>query len=167
MTEAQDRTKGAQHSADEIFALAVKDKEERTKVIASTAGAHLAPTRRRTVLVCLSIALPVLVAVFAVNVYGLSLTRCSRPRRPRQWLSKKAQATLEMLVADVEEFWKDYDELPQSLAEVGRACCADSGAIRSGTGTPIKSAARCTARVVSFAASQPRERRMVREPDQE
>ena len=166
MSDAQDKTNGAQHSANEIFALADKDKEARAKVVARTAAALAPPKRDRTVLVCLIVAFPILIGVFAVNVYGLSVTSMFETPPSPAAARQEAQQTLTTLVADVEEFWKDNNELPESLVEIGVPSRGQwTYSVRAGNIYQLRGT--LYGQSVSFDAPQPRERQLVRDQDQD
>jgi hypothetical protein len=166
MSDAHNKPNGAQHSANEIFALADKDKVERAKVIARTSAALAPPKRDRTVLVCLIVAFPILIGVFAVNVYGLSVTSLFETPPSPSAARHEAQQTLTTLVADVEEFWKDNNELPESLVEIGVPARGQwTYSVRPGNIYQLRGT--LYGQSVSFDAPQPRERELFREQDQD
>ena len=79
---------------------------------------------------------------------------------------QEAQQTLTTLVADVEEFWKDNNELPESLVEIGVPARGQwTYSVRAGNIYQLRGT--LYGQSVSFDAPQPRERQLVREQDQE
>lgn len=114
-----DKAHGAQDEANEIFAAATKDSEERARVSATTAVAPSALTRERAVLAALAVAVPVLIVTILVSVGGLSLTSLLEAKPSAETARREAQQTLDALVIEIEAFRKDYDELPESLVEIG------------------------------------------------
>ena len=164
MTEPRDRT-NSQDSANEIFALAAKDTEERARATAVNARANApsAVSRQRAVLASLSVAVPLFIGVLAVNVYGLSVTSLFETPPSPTVAREEAQRTLDGLVADVEQFWKDTNELPESLVEIGVPARGD-WTYSIGAGNTYQLHGTLYGQTVSFAALRPRERLIVDEP---
>ena len=118
MSEAQHRP-GAQQSANEIFALAAEEKVERQRVSVENARKQAPIKRERIIFVALAIAVPILIVVFAINVMGFSPASLFETPPSPAIAREEAQRTIDMLVADIELFRRNYNELPESLVEVG------------------------------------------------
>lgn len=164
MSEPRERPNDSQHAANEIFAMAVKDSEERARAAAKNTGLGDTVPRQRTVLASLFLAVPLLIGVLAVNVYGLSVTSLFETPPSPTAARQEAQRTLDALVADVEEFWKDYNELPESLVEIG-VPARGHWSYSMGARNTYRLRGTLYGQSVSFESPQPRERRNVDEPD--
>jgi hypothetical protein len=164
MAEPRQRPNDTQHSASEIIAMAVRDSEERARAAAMNARPSDPVPRERTVWASLCLAVPLLIGVLAVNVYGLSVTSLFETPPSPTAARQEAQRTLDGLVADVEEFWKDYNELPESLVEIG-VPARGHWSYSMGAGNTYRLRGTLYGQAVSFDSPQPRERRMVEEPD--
>lgn len=119
MNQTPPREAGAQQSANEIFAAAVEEKVERKRVSVENAKKQAPIKREWIVFVCLAISVPVLVAIVAINVFGFSPASLFETPPSPAVAREEAQRTLDMVVADIEAFRSDYNELPESLVEIG------------------------------------------------
>jgi hypothetical protein len=109
----------AQASAREIFALAAEERRELRKVRAKSAHAASTITRARVCLVLLAVSAPMLIASVLINVVGVSVTALFETPPAPAVAREEAQRTLDALVLDIETFNKHYNELPESLTEIG------------------------------------------------
>jgi hypothetical protein len=76
-------------------------------------------TRQRKAQLSLAVAVSVLIAFHAVS-FGAPLVKSFfEPRPPPAVARREAQAMLSKLVEEIEIFRHDYDELPESLVEIG------------------------------------------------
>ena len=64
-------------------------------------------------------AVPILIAVIMINVVGLSFRSLFETKPSASAARQAAQQALAGLVAEIEAFRKDYDQLPESLVEIG------------------------------------------------
>jgi hypothetical protein len=76
-------------------------------------------TRDRASRVGLALGLPVLIALLAMNLTGVSLRTLFESRLPEAVAREEAKRTLDALVMEIEAFRKDYDTLPERLDEIG------------------------------------------------
>ena len=112
------KPRGAQQSANEIFAAATREQRERR---VTSAAERLAPPASRNHIAWAGIALvtPVFGTLLLINVFGISPLRLFESGPTPEVAQQHAQQLLETLVADIEAFRKDTGELPESLIEVG------------------------------------------------
>jgi hypothetical protein len=120
VSEITRRHPGSQQSANEIFVLAAEEKVERRRVSVENAKKQAPIKRERIVFVSLAIALPILIAVFTINVLGVSVASLFEMSPSPVVARAEAQQTLDTLVADIELYRRDYNRLPKQLVEVGR-----------------------------------------------
>ncbi len=119
MSRAPDSA-GAQQSANEIFAAAAEEKVERQRVSVENAKKQAPIKRERIVFVSLAIAVPIFVVVLAVNVFDVSPASLFETPPAPAVARAEAQRMLDVLVADIDVFRKNYKTLPESLVEIGR-----------------------------------------------
>jgi hypothetical protein len=75
-------------------------------------------TRARVVTVALIIAVPVLAAFMAVNVFEVSLVDLITPAPAPAVALSQTRAALDAMVQEIEGYRTDYAELPERLVEV-------------------------------------------------
>lgn len=119
MTEPPTKPTEVQESANEIFALAGEENQERERVSVKREQARSVFTRERVVLASLVAGIPILVVLVLINIVGLSFGQWLETRPSPAAAQQEAQDTLNTLVIDIEAFRKDYNELPESLVEIG------------------------------------------------
>jgi hypothetical protein len=95
----------------------LQERQQRTR--AASVEARPVDTRRRASIVGLAVGVPILIAVLAVNVGGLSIKSLFAPRPAAPVARQEARELLAALVGEIEGFREDYDALPRTLAEVG------------------------------------------------
>lgn len=106
----------SQDAANQIFASA---DAERQKIIAERVVVPSAMSRKHAVRVSLLVAVPVLAIVLIVNFAWQPLVALFEPWPAPAVAHQQAQATLDVLVLDIEAFRKDYGEPPKTLIEIG------------------------------------------------
>ena len=119
MTQTSRRSPGGQQSANEIFARAAEERVEQQRLSAENAKKHAPIKRQSVVLLLLLVSASVLSAVFAINVLGVSVGSLFETPPTPAAARDDVQRTLETLVADIDLFRKNYNELPESLVEIG------------------------------------------------
>jgi hypothetical protein len=77
------------------------------------------PSREKATRLALGIAVPLFVVVAAFNFGGPLLARMFETPLPVSAARVEAQKTLSELVEEIESFRENYDELPESLVEIG------------------------------------------------
>ena len=92
---------------------------EQLKRVAERVPVPSAVTRPRIVGASLAVAIPILIAVLVVTFAGPALESLFETKLPASEAREEAQKTLDALVGEIESFRKDYDELPETLVEVG------------------------------------------------
>jgi hypothetical protein len=115
MDDPQDTPSGSQQYANELIGLANAEKRVRSERPAARPGL----TRERAVLIGLTVAVPILVAILLVTFAGSFVDSWFETRPPVAVARAEAQKILDTLVGEIEAFRKDYNELPQTLVEVG------------------------------------------------
>lgn len=63
--------------------------------------------------------MPVLAVLLLSNLAGVSFDGFLRPRPSPTLARRQAEQALSLVVADLRAFVEDYDELPESRAEIG------------------------------------------------
>jgi len=109
----------AQQSANEIFARAKEERVEIQKVRAEQAKAGSKVSRERATTIALAVSAPFLVALVVFNVVGLSVSSMFETPPTPAAARQEVQRTLDTFVADIEAFRKQYNELPESIVEIG------------------------------------------------
>ena len=107
-----------QQSAAEILAAATVEQHQRTLRLAAERVVD-APSRNRVAWMGIALITPVLAVVLAVNMFGVSSLALLGARPRPEAARDDARQLLETLVADIEAFRNDNDELPESLVEIG------------------------------------------------
>ena len=107
------------NEAKQIFSEATEFLEQQERDRASVRPPGPGLTRQRAVLAGLVVSLPILISVVAINFTDRPLASLLETKPSPAIAREKATRTLDGLVAEVEAFRDDYDELPQSLVEVG------------------------------------------------
>jgi len=99
----------------------VADQLAKQRAAISAREAASTPGRRRgwAAAIGLAVTLPVLVVLIVPPLTGRSLSSLVTPGPPPAVARARAQQMLDTLVADIESFKEDYEELPETLAEVG------------------------------------------------
>lgn len=115
-----DARQATQQSANEIFAAATDEQRERAKRQAEERAAAPAPvSRERVAYAGVALLTPVFVVVLLVNVLGVSPLSYFEPAPTPEAARQEAQQMLKALVADIEAFRTDTNELPDALVQVG------------------------------------------------
>jgi hypothetical protein len=106
----------SQALADELADSA--DVETQTR-INNRAAASSGRSRQRAVSLALVCAVPVLVALLVADFFGPQMMALFDPTPSPAMARQQAQAMLDVVVADIRSFQKDYHQLPSTLVEVG------------------------------------------------
>lgn len=114
-TEPEGRSGGSQELVDGLVGLV--DSELRTR----KAHVIVPPrrTRQRKAQVGLAIAASVLIAFHAVSFGAPFVASLFEDKPPAAVARQEAQAMLSALVGEIESFRHDYNELPETLVEIG------------------------------------------------
>jgi hypothetical protein len=115
VTELPNTPSESQRQANQLIDLAGTEQWEKKE----RAPVRFGLTRQRGVLVSLTIATPILVAVLMMNFAGPFLASLFETKPPAAVAREEAQKTLAALVGEIEAFRKDYNELPETLVEIG------------------------------------------------
>jgi hypothetical protein len=115
MTDPQDSPSESQKVANELIDLANAEQRKRSQAAPSRPG----PSREGLVRVSLAVAVPVLVAALLLNFAGPFLDTFFETQPPAPVAREEAQKTLDALVGEIDAFRKDYNELPETLVEIG------------------------------------------------
>ena len=67
----------------------------------------------------MAVAVPILIAVLVVTFAGPALESLFETKLPASEAREEAQKTLDALVGEIESFRNDYNELPETLVEIG------------------------------------------------
>jgi hypothetical protein len=115
MTEPQN-SPSRQELANQLIDLADGEQQKRS---AERVPVPSAVTRPRVVGASLAVAIPILIAVLVGTFGGQVLESLFETKPPSSVAREQAQKTLDELVGEIESFRKDYDELPETLVEIG------------------------------------------------
>jgi hypothetical protein len=126
----QQASRASQELAD---MLADSAKVEAEVVRAKRVAAPPAEIRRRNVRAALIVAVPILVLALTVTFAWDPLMSLFEPTPSPAEAALQAQKTLEGLVAEIESFRKDYNELPATLVDVGMPPRGEWGYATSGS----------------------------------
>jgi hypothetical protein len=106
--------------ARQLVTEAIDDVTRQETAIATQRAASTGQRKReRAARLALVVTLPALAIVLALHFGGPTLAALLTPRPSPEVARQQAEQTLQSLVADIEAFREDYEELPESLAEVG------------------------------------------------
>ena len=105
--------------AEDILNQASQEILERERQRAERKTADPTRSGERASLIGLVVAIPVLIVVLMPNFTDWSWRSLFEPGLPASVAREEAQKALNSLVAQVEAFREDYDQLPESLAEIG------------------------------------------------
>jgi hypothetical protein len=106
----------SQQLANQLFDSA---SAEQQKIIAESAPVPPVVTRQRAVQVALVVAIPILFIVLMANFARQPVRSLFAPATPPEMVRQQAQAMLDALVVEIDAFRTDYDELPDTLVEIG------------------------------------------------
>jgi hypothetical protein len=112
----QQASRASQELADQLANSATAEAETAR---AQRIAVPPAQTRQRHVRVALGVAIPVLVLVLSATFFWDPLMSLFEATPPPALAKQQAQTALEGLVAEIESFRKDYDELPKTLVDIG------------------------------------------------
>jgi hypothetical protein len=107
---------GRQQAANQIFEEAVAEQQQ---VIARRVVVPGGVTRQRYVQIALAVSVPVLVVVLLVSFAGPFLASWLETAPSPAVARQEAQKELDTLVAGIEAFRKDFNDVPKALVEVG------------------------------------------------
>jgi hypothetical protein len=114
-TEPHNTEESSQERADALVGLV--DSERRTRKVHVVVPARL--IRQRRAKWSLAIAASILIALQVVG-FGVPFVESYFEARPPEAVARQeAQTMLNSLVDEIERFRQDYDELPESLVEIG------------------------------------------------
>jgi hypothetical protein len=119
--QSMDETRQAtQQSANEIFAAATEEKRERAKRQAEERVTPPAPvSRERVAYTGVALLTPVFVIILLVNVLGFSPLSFFEPAPAPEVAREEVQQLLKTVIADIEAFRTDTNQLPDTLVQVG------------------------------------------------
>jgi hypothetical protein len=106
-------------AAEDLVNQASQDIRERDRERAARKPVDPTRSGQRASLIGLIVAFPVLVVVLIPNFTDWSWRSLFETRPPAAVAREEAQKILNALVVEVEGFRTDYDQLPESLAEIG------------------------------------------------
>jgi len=112
----QEASRASQELADQLANSATVEAET---VRSQRTAVPSAQTRQRNVRVALAVAIPMLVLVLTATFAWGPLMSLFETTPPPAVAKQQAQTTLEGLVAEIESFRKDYNELPKTLVDIG------------------------------------------------
>jgi hypothetical protein len=112
----QQASRASQELADQLANSATVEAET---VRAQRIAVPSAQTRQRNVRVALVVAVPMLVLALTATLAWDPLMSLFEATPPPALAKQQAQTTLEGLVAEIESFRKDYNELPKNLVDIG------------------------------------------------
>ncbi len=113
---AEHKPGGAQQAANQIFEDAVVEQQQ---LLARRVVVPVGPTRERYVQIALAVSVPVLVVVLLVSFAGDFLASLLETAPPPAVARQEAQKELDTLVAGIEAFRKDFNDVPKALVQVG------------------------------------------------
>jgi hypothetical protein len=105
-----------QQAANKIFEDAAA---EQLQVIARRVVVPAGPTRQRYVQIALAVSVPVLAAVLLISFAGPYLASWLETAPPAAVARQEAQKELDTLVAGIEAYRKDFNDVPKGLVQVG------------------------------------------------
>lgn len=114
--EPQKKPSASQQLADQMFDSALA---ERQQLLAERVPVFSPVTRQRAARVALFVAVPILLAVLSAAFDWQPLASLFERTPPPEIAHRQAQAMLDALVVDIDAFRRDYNELPDTLVEVG------------------------------------------------
>jgi hypothetical protein len=134
---SMDETRQAsQHSANEIFAAATEEQRARAKRVAAERVAQpTAVSRERVAYTGVALMTPVFVVILLVNVLGFSPLSFFEPAPTPEAAREEVQQLLKTVVADIEAFRTDTNQLPDTLVQVGIPSRGDWSYTNGGSGT--------------------------------
>ena len=116
MQERPDIPSTSQQLANQLFDSA---NAEQRKMVTERVPVPPAVTRQRAVQVALAVAVPILIAVLLATFAWQPLMSFFEPAPSPAMAHEQAQAMLDELVVEIDSFRRDYEELPETLVEVG------------------------------------------------
>jgi hypothetical protein len=102
----------------DIFDQAIEEKAHHAQMVADSVMPGSRVTRKHVVAGSLVVAIPLLAALLAVNVFGISFVDLITPAPSPDVARRQAQAALDDVVKGIEGFREDYAALPERLVEV-------------------------------------------------
>jgi hypothetical protein len=105
-----------QQAANQIFEDAVAEQQQ---VLASRVVVPGGATRQRYVQIALAVSVPVLVLVLLVSFAGPFLASWLETAPSAAVARQEAQKELDTVVAGIEAFRKDFNDVPKALVQVG------------------------------------------------
>jgi hypothetical protein len=115
VTERQSNQTNSQDIVNRLADLAVAERREKR----AHTPQRQRPSRDQVTRLALAIAAPVLLVVVALSFGGPLLASLFETPLPPADARVEAQKTLSALVDDIEKFRENYDQLPESLGEIG------------------------------------------------
>jgi hypothetical protein len=115
MTEQQNSQGGSQNHVNELVGLADAERRTRVVIVPPPPGR----TRERRVRLALACTTPILSAILLVGFVAPVREFLFEKRLTPEVARQEARQTLDALVAGIESFRRDYNELPESLFEIG------------------------------------------------
>jgi hypothetical protein len=105
-----------QQAANQIFEDAAVEQQQ---VLARRVVVPVGATRQRYVQIALAVSVPVLAIALLVSFAGPLLTSWLEIAPPPAVARQEAQKELDALVAGIEAFRKDFNDVPKALVQVG------------------------------------------------
>ena len=115
MTEPGSSSGGSQDFVDGLVGLV--DSERRTRKVHVVVAPRM--SRQRRARLSLAIAATILITYHMVSFGAPLVASFFEPKPAPAVARQEAQAMLSALVGEIESFRKDYNELPESLVEIG------------------------------------------------
>jgi hypothetical protein len=112
----QEASRASQELADQWANSATVEAET---VRAQRIAVPPAETRQRNVRVALAVSVPILVLALIATLAWDPMMSLFETTPPPALAKQQAQTTLDGLVAEIESFRKDYNELPKTLVDIG------------------------------------------------
>jgi hypothetical protein len=106
-------------SQEEVDRLAASVIAERATSTADAVAAPTPMTRPRAVRIAFAIALPIFAGLLVANFAWQPVMTLFERELPAPVAARQAQEMLDELVADIDAYRTDYDELPVNLVDVG------------------------------------------------
>ena len=118
MSEQQENPSASQEYANRLVDLADAEQRDRSaRALAAQAPPYV--TRQRTSRASLAVAALILMAILLASFGGPLLESVVETKPPASVGRAEAQKALDALVGEIEAFRKDYNELPETLVEIG------------------------------------------------
>jgi hypothetical protein len=111
---AEHAQSGRQQVANQIFEEAVAEQQVLARRVVVPGG----PTRQRYAQIALAVSVPVLVIVLLVSFAGPFLASWLETAPPAAVARQEAQKELDTVVAGIEAFRKDFNDVPKALVQV-------------------------------------------------